>query len=68
MSPPLAWDPDGRAWPHRETSRFVSAAEQAARLLPHAELAVLAGLGHLAHEERADLVAQAMSAPAPVPA
>ncbi len=45
-----------------------SAAEQAARLLPHAELAVLAGLGHLAHEERADLVAQAMSAPAPVPA
>ena len=45
-----------------------SAAEQASRLLPHAELAVLAGLGHLAHEERADLVAQAMSAPAPVPA
>ena len=45
-----------------------TAAEQAARLLPHAELAVLAGLGHLAHEERADLVAQAMSAPAPVSA
>lgn len=42
--------------------------EQAARLLPQAELTMLAGLGHLAHEERADLVAQAMFTPAPVPA
>lgn len=45
-----------------------SAAEQAARLIPEAELNVLAGLGHLAHEERADLVAAAMFASAPVPA
>ncbi|MEI6642161.1 MAG: alpha/beta fold hydrolase BchO [Novosphingobium sp.] len=43
-----------------------SAAQQAARLIPKAELNVLAGLGHLAHEERADLVAEAIAAPAPV--
>jgi magnesium chelatase accessory protein len=39
-----------------------SAAQQAARLIPRAELTVLAGLGHLAHEERADLVAGALAA------
>lgn len=41
-----------------------SSVEQAARLMPQAELSVLAGLGHLAHEERADLVAEAITAPA----
>ena len=45
-----------------------SAAQQAARLIPQAQLNVLAGLGHLAHEERADLVAQAIFADAAVPA
>lgn len=45
-----------------------SAARQAAQLIPEAKLNVLAGLGHLAHEERADLVAQAIAAAAPVPA
>lgn len=35
----------------------VSAAEQAAALLPAARLEVLAALGHLAHEERPDLAA-----------
>ena len=40
--------------------------EQAARLMPHAALSVLADLGHLAHEERADLVAEAISAPTAV--
>ncbi len=40
--------------------------EQAARLMPQAELSVLADLGHLAHEERADLVAETISAPTAV--
>lgn len=40
--------------------------EQAARLMPQATLSVLAGLGHLAHEERADLVAEAIAAPVAV--
>jgi magnesium chelatase accessory protein len=40
--------------------------EQAARLIPQVQLSVLAGLGHLAHEERADLVAEAIMAGAPV--
>ncbi len=44
----------------------VSSVEQAARLIPHVQLSVLAGLGHLAHEERADLVAEAIMAGAPV--
>ena len=43
-----------------------SSVEQAARLLPQATLSVLAGLGHLAHEERADLVAEAIATAAPV--
>lgn len=43
-----------------------SSAEQAAKLLPQATLSVLAGLGHLAHEERADLVAEAIATAAPV--
>ncbi len=34
------------------------AAQRAARLLPHATCEILPGLGHLAHEERADLVAE----------
>jgi len=42
--------------------------EQAARLMPRAELSVLAGLGHLAHEERADRVAEAIAAKAAVQA
>ena len=43
-----------------------SSVEQAVRLLPQGELSVLAGLGHLAHEERADLVAEAIAATAAV--
>lgn len=43
-----------------------SSVEQAAKLMPQATLSVLAGLGHLAHEERADLVAEALAATAPV--
>jgi len=45
----------------RDKAVPTSAAERAARLLPGAALTVLAGLGHLAHEERADLVAGAMA-------
>ena len=37
-----------------------SAVEQARKLLPQASLTLLAGLGHLAHEERPDLVAEAI--------
>lgn len=44
----------------------VSSVEQAVKLMPQATLSVLAGLGHLAHEERADLVAEAIAAAAPV--
>jgi len=44
----------------------VSSVEQAVKLMPQATLEVLAGLGHLAHEERADLVAEAMAAAATV--
>lgn len=40
----------------------VGSVQQAARLMPQAELCLLAGLGHLAHEERADLVAEAIAA------
>lgn len=46
----------------------VSSVEQAVKLMPQATLEVLAGLGHLAHEERADLVAEAMALTAPVEA
>ncbi len=46
----------------------VSSVEQAAKLIPRATLSVLAGLGHLAHEERADLVAEALAVAAPVDA
>ncbi|GEN98937.1 alpha/beta hydrolase [Novosphingobium sediminis] len=45
-----------------------SSVEQAVTLMPQAALSVLAGLGHLAHEERADLVAAAMTAAASVDA
>jgi magnesium chelatase accessory protein len=44
----------------------VSSVEQAVKLMPQARLEVLAGLGHLAHEERADLVAAALAALASV--
>lgn len=44
----------------------VGSVEQAVKLMPQATLEVLAGLGHLAHEERADLVAEAMAAAAAV--
>lgn len=46
----------------------VNSVEQAVKLMPQATLEVLAGLGHLAHEERADLVAEAMALTAPVEA
>ena len=46
----------------------VGSVEQAVKLIPQATLEVLAGLGHLAHEERADLVAEAMALTAPVEA
>lgn len=42
-----------------------SAVEQARKLLPQASLTLLAGLGHLAHEERPDLVAEAIGDFAP---
>ncbi len=42
--------------------------ERAAKLLPNARLTVLAGLGHLAHEERPDLVAEAIMDFAPIDA
>jgi magnesium chelatase accessory protein len=50
----------------RDAAVPVSSVEQAVRLMPQAALSVLAGLGHLAHEERADLVAEAMATAAPV--
>lgn len=50
----------------RDAAVPTSSVEQAARLMPQATLSVLAGLGHLAHEERADLVAEAIAATAPV--
>ncbi|MBX9885527.1 MAG: alpha/beta fold hydrolase [Novosphingobium sp.] len=46
----------------RDAAVPTSSAEQAARRMPQAELTVLAGLGHLAHEERADLVSGALAA------
>lgn len=50
----------------RDAAVPVSSVEQAVKLMPPATLEVLAGLGHLAHEERADLVAEAMAAAAAV--
>lgn len=50
----------------RDAAVPVGSVEQAVKLMPHATLEVLAGLGHLAHEERADLVAEAMAAAAAV--
>lgn len=44
----------------------VSSVEQAVKLMPQATLEVLAGLGHLAHEERAGSVAAAMAVAATV--
>jgi len=52
----------------RDTAVPTSAVEQAQRLLPQARMTLLAGLGHLAHEERADLVAEAFTELAPMPA
>jgi magnesium chelatase accessory protein len=50
----------------RDSAVPTSAVEQAARLLPDARMTILTGLGHLAHEERPDLVAEAIAAFAPV--
>ncbi|WP_072383989.1 alpha/beta fold hydrolase BchO [Novosphingobium sp. NDB2Meth1] len=44
----------------------VGSVEQAVKLMPQASLEVLAGLGHLAHEERAGSVAAAMAVAATV--
>lgn len=44
----------------------VGSVEQAVKLIPQATLEVLAGLGHLAHEERAGSVAAAMAVAATV--
>lgn len=45
-----------------------SAVEKARKLLPNARMTLLAGLGHLAHEERPDLVAEAIKEFAPISA
>jgi magnesium chelatase accessory protein len=45
----------------RDSAVPTSAVEQARKLLPHAQLTILPGLGHLAHEERPDLVAEAIA-------
>jgi len=50
----------------RDSAVPTSAVEQAARRLPDARMTILTGLGHLAHEERPDLVAEAITAFAPV--
>lgn len=55
---------------HGASDRTVpaSAVEQALKRLPNASMTLLAGLGHLAHEERPDLVAELIAAFAPVSA
>ena len=50
----------------RDSAVPTSAVEQAQRLLPQARITLLAELGHLAHEERPDLVAEAIRALAPI--
>lgn len=45
-----------------------SAIEQAHKLLPNARMTLLAGLGHLAHEERPDLVAESIGSLVPIEA
>lgn len=49
----------------RDSAVPTSAVEKASKLLPHASMTLLAGLGHLAHEERPDLVAEAIGMFAP---
>jgi len=53
---------------NRDSAVPTSAVEQARKLLPNANLTLLADLGHLAHEERPDLVAQAIIDFAPISA
>ncbi len=50
----------------RDSAVPTSAVEQACKLMPNARMTLLAGLGHLAHEERPDLVVEAIRAFAPV--
>ena len=52
----------------RDSAVPTRAVEQAQKLLQDARLTMLAGLGHLAHEERPDLVAEAIGSFAPVSA
>jgi magnesium chelatase accessory protein len=49
----------------RDRTVPTSAVEQARKLLPDARMTLLAGLGHLAHEERPDLVFEAIATFAP---
>lgn len=44
----------------RDSAVPTSAVEQARKRLPHTQLTILAGLGHLAHEEQPELVATAI--------
>jgi magnesium chelatase accessory protein len=53
---------------NRDSAVPTSAVEQARKLLPNANLTLLADLGHLAHEERPDLVTQAIRDFAPISA
>ncbi|MFM9935322.1 MAG: alpha/beta fold hydrolase BchO [Novosphingobium sp.] len=50
----------------RDSAVPTSAVEQARKLLPNASMTLLAGLGHLAHEERPDLLAGVIASFAPV--
>jgi magnesium chelatase accessory protein len=50
----------------RDSAVPTSAVEQARKLLPNASMTLLAGLGHLAHEERPDLVAETIREFAPI--
>ena len=52
----------------RDSAVPTSAVEQAVKLLPQAQMTLLEGLGHLAHEERADRVAEAIGHFAAMPA
>ena len=52
----------------RDAAVPTSSIEQAVKLIPGARLSVLAGLGHLAHEEDADRTAEAVLADAAVQA
>ena len=50
----------------RDSAVPTSAVEKARKLLPNARLTLLAGLGHLAHEEQPGLIAEAIGMFAPV--